>query len=116
MLRWLTSLLVGSDPHGFDRLGNQRSSKWPRVRDRHLAAFPRCSVCGKKENLRAHHIKPYHLFPELELDPENLLTTCEGEVVNCHLLFGHLMDWRAWNPKVIEHAAMIRAAIMLRAR
>lgn len=83
---------------------NPRSSHWPKVRAAFLLQFPRCSVCGRREMLNVHHVEPYHIAPDLELDPANLITLCEG-VVNCHLLFGHLMNWSAWNPEVRRDAA-----------
>ena len=81
-----------------------RSGRWPRVRAAHLAANPTCAVCGTRENLEVHHIQPFHLFPELELDPGNLLTLCESPTHNDHLLFGHLLNWSLWNPAVVRDA------------
>lgn len=83
----------------------RRSSRWPKVRAAHLAGNPTCAACGTKERLEVHHILPFHLHPERELDPANLLTLCEGDVVNCHLLFGHLRSWKSWNAFVRRDAA-----------
>jgi hypothetical protein len=44
---------------------------------------------------------PYHLHPELELSPGNLMTLCE----DCHFIFGHYSDWRSHNPLVRVDAA-----------
>jgi 5-methylcytosine-specific restriction protein A len=74
-----------------------RSPKWRTVRQEHLKRNSMCAACGKKKDLEVHHIKPVHLFPDLELDPENLITLCAN---SCHLLFGHLMDFKCWNPVV----------------
>lgn len=93
---------------------NPRSGRWPTVRDRHLDAHPECAVCRRRENLNVHHLKPYHLFPELELEPGNLLTLCEGGAVNCHLLFGHLLRWDAWNPHCREDAEFFSRKIVCR--
>ena len=71
-----------------------RSSKWPKVRKEHLKEQPFCVICGRKWNLQVHHIEPFHLKPELELDPKNLVTFCG----RCHLLFGHLNNWKRYNP------------------
>lgn len=80
-----------------------RSGHWPTVRNQHLEKNPTCAVCGGEDNLQVHHIKPYHLHPELELDPNNLLTLCEPSSIlhiNCHLVWGHLGNWKSFNPMV----------------
>lgn len=60
-------------------------------------------VCGGKEKLEVHHIVPFHLNPRLELEPTNLITLCEAkhDGVNCHLLFGHLGNFKSVN-KLVE--------------
>lgn len=88
-----------------------RSPRWPAVRQAHLAKEPVCQVCGTRDELQVHHIKPYHLFPSLELDRANLLTLCEGGNHNCHLLFGHLNCWMSWNEFVRADAAEWRNRI-----
>jgi hypothetical protein len=81
-----------------------RSPLWATVRKEHLAKFPCCAACGSENKIEVHHIKPFNLFPELELDPNNLVTLCESwkKGVNCHLLFGHLGDYRSYNEKVLD--------------
>ncbi len=83
-----------------------RSSRWASVREAHLLVQPNCQVCGASEaqcrskgvHLNVHHIKPYHLHPEDELDPSNLITLCEGgHDTNCHLMWGHLGCFRSIN-------------------
>jgi len=83
-----------------------RSSKWASVRKSHLEKCPTCSACGGTSKVEVHHIKPFNLFPELELDPDNLITLCESwkKGVNCHLFFGHLGDYRSFNDRVKEDA------------
>lgn len=76
-----------------------RSSKWKYVRSEHIKNYPECAACGRKTGLDVHHIKPYHINPELELDPNNLITLCDKY---CHFVFGHLMDWKSWNENVRE--------------
>lgn len=88
-----------------------RSSQWKKVRQEHLKEFSKCAVCGKTKDLEVHHIQPVHLKPELELDPENLITLCSN---SCHLLFGHLMDFKSWNPKIIEDALAFKNRISKR--
>ena len=88
--------------------GKKRSSKWPKTRKKFLEENPCCAVCGRDTGKReVHHIKPFHLHPELELDPTNFITLCENKKdgVNCHLLFGHLGSYRSCNEDVIKDAA-----------
>jgi hypothetical protein len=42
-----------------------------------------CQKCGSTENSVAHHIKPFHAFPEGRLDPKNGATLCR----KCHELY-----------------------------
>lgn len=83
-----------------------RSGKWPRVRAAHLADHPACAACGSRKDPQVHHVQPYHLFPELELEPSNLITLCGPGGHNCHLAYGHSMDYHAYNPHVREDAAL----------
>lgn len=78
-----------------------RSAKWPKIRKQHLKKFPYCANCGKKKiMMQVHHIKPFHLYPQLELDPDNLLTLCGDK--RCHLDKGHLGYWKSYNLFVVE--------------
>lgn len=89
-------------------LGHPRSKQWPAVRKLHLGERPLCMACGARERLEVHHIHPFNLYPELELVRENLVTLCEGDVCNCHFVFGHSRSWRGWNPFVLEDAKLMR--------
>ena len=84
--------------------GNRRSSRWPSVRKQFLKEHEQCAVCNGKDKLEVHHIIPFHIAPELELDPNNLLTLCERKKygINCHLFMGHLGNYKRYNPEVIE--------------
>lgn len=64
-------------------------------------------MCGGEEKLEVHHIRPFHLHPDLELDPDNLITLCEAghDGSNCHLLFGHLGNFKSFNVDVRADAA-----------
>lgn len=81
-----------------------RSPHWPAARAAHLRAEPACRACGGTAHLEVHHVRPFHLFPLLELDPANLVTLCESPGHNCHLTFGHCYSWDAWNLYVREDA------------
>ena len=86
----------------------ERSPLWRGVREDHLVLNPFCEVCGGETKLQVHHIKPFHVFPELELDPDNLITLCtySSHRVNCHYVVGHLLGWQRWNPHVREDCEM----------
>ena len=88
--------------------GTARSSHWPTVRKHHLAGSPECAVCGSRKSLQVHHKRPFHLHPELELDPTNLVTLCESGT-NCHLNYGHAGDFRGVNPDVEQDVASWKA-------
>lgn len=75
-----------------------RSPEWKEVRKLHLQNQDECQACGKKSSLEVHHIIPVHVDKNLELDPTNLLTLCD----RCHLVFGHLSNYRSWNENVVE--------------
>jgi 5-methylcytosine-specific restriction endonuclease McrA len=82
-----------------------RSPRWDDVRDAHIKKHPTCAACGSTTHLQVHHIKPFHLFRELELEPSNLLTLCEQSDTKCHFRIGHNGSWRKYNEHVIQEAA-----------
>ena len=85
-----------------------RSPHWGTVRAAHLKKQPACAACGARTALEVHHIEPFHLKPEKELDPDNLITLCQCPSHNCHLIFGHLLNWTLFNPSVIQDATVYR--------
>ena len=90
-----------------------RSPRWPAVRGAHLKRNPTCAACGTKDKLEVHHIHPFHLFPNLELDPSNLLTLCETGG-NCHLMIGHLKHFKSYNIAVRKDAEALLQKIKAR--
>ncbi len=101
----IISHLIGV-AQGKHPMSAKRSDHWPKVRAEHLKTEPVCVVCGGSEHLEVHHLKPFHLHPELELDPDNLITLCEAghDGVNCHLLFGHLGSFHSFNVSAVKDA------------
>ncbi|APB99005.1 HNH endonuclease [Polynucleobacter asymbioticus] len=97
-------------------LSAKRSGKWPSVRKHFLAINPACAVCGGFKKIEVHHKNPFHLHPELELDSSNLITLCEEDTngVNCHLLFGHLGNFKSLNKTVVKDAATWNKKIQTR--
>lgn len=96
------ALLIGA--WSFASYAGDRSTRWPAVRAAYLKQNPACEVCGKKRVLLApievHHIVPFHIRPDLELEPSNLISLCRDH----HILFGHLMNWKSWNIDVRSDA------------
>jgi 5-methylcytosine-specific restriction protein A len=88
-----------------------RSNHWRSLEKHFLAKHEFCIVCGGKASV-AHHVKPYHLFPELELDEKNLVAVCtDGPGLNCHLAIGHCGNWHDYNPFVRHDADRYRLII-----
>ena len=84
----------------------KRSGKWQTVRKHHLEAHPFCAACGQTTVLEVHHIVPFNDNPELELDPNNLITLCESakDGIVCHLHLGHKGNYQEENPNIVEDA------------
>lgn len=85
----------------------KRSPEWRKIRNEFLQANPECVACGSRTLLQIHHCSPFHLYPELELDPKNLITLCMG-TNECHLLIGHGDDFKCFNPTVLSDALSAR--------
>lgn len=104
--------------HGKAKPGQRRSPKWAKVRALFLGLKPSCAVCGGTERLEPHHIVPFHVAPELELDPTNLIVLCESKRngVTCHQFVGHLGNYRSWNPDVVTDAKCWRKKLKERPR
>lgn len=88
------------------RLG-VRSSKWRKVRKEHIKWNWKCECCNNLKKLEVHHIVPYHIAPELELDEKNLITLCR----RCHLLIGHLDKWDRHNAEVVKDSKHLNEKI-----
>lgn len=107
--RW-QEILSGKIPKGV-----KRSPHWPEVRGRHLRLHPECALCGGTKKLNVHHVRPFWLFPELELAPLNLITLCEGSRwLNCHFVLGHLLSWKSFNLFVLDDIRSLRMKILRR--
>lgn len=87
----------------------ERSDKWPAVRKSFLLENPSCAACGSKSFVQVHHVKPFHLRPDLELISSNLVTLCMGPN-ECHLRLGHGNFFKAWSPTVIRDIIMFANA------
>lgn len=105
LFAWLVGSAVSDAPSP-----GKRSAKWAAVRRHHLVLQPLCQVCGTEDHCDVHHRKPFHLFPDLELIEANLITLCRPH----HYLFGHLLDWAAWNPDVDTDCALWQGKVKRR--
>lgn len=83
----------------------KRSTEWPKARKEHLRLHPACAACGHTLMVQVHHKKPFHLHPELELEPSNFITLCECSPNDHHLVIGHHGNWKCFNPSVELDAA-----------
>lgn len=101
-----------------DGVGAERSGRWSTVRKHYIEDHPVCEACGSSEDLNVHHVKPFHVHPELELDPENLVTLCREH----HFHIGHDPDgpdgprnpnWKLSNPNVRSDARKYRDSLSL---
>lgn len=90
--------------------GGPRSGHWPSVRAAFNRLHPYCAACGTPNNGNVHHVKPFHEYPELECDPDNLIRLCRDH----HFRIGHdpdgldgprTPDWKLSNPNVRRDAA-----------
>ena len=95
-----------------------RSGQWRKVREDFLVKYPTCAVCGGTAYLEVHHILPYHLFPEKELDLRNLITLCaRGPMgMSCHGAVGHGGNWVDYVPAVRALARTLRRTLDARVK
>jgi 5-methylcytosine-specific restriction endonuclease McrA len=97
LLKRLTDAVTGKAP-----ITAKRSTQWAKVRAAYLRAYPRCAACDRSELVEVHHIVPFHIAPELELQQSNLIALCENKKngINCHLYLGHLGNYKSYNTTV----------------
>ena len=81
--------------------GAARSPQWASFSKRYLRGRS-CIACGSREGLTAHHVVPFHMRPDLELDEKNLVPLCTDR---CHIVHGHYNDFRLDNSTVREDCA-----------
>ncbi len=84
-----------------------RSNGWYYLRNEFIKENYFCSACDAVKGIQVHHIKPVHLFPDLELDWDNLISLCG----DCHFVIGHSRNWRKYNINVIEVCALLKEGI-----
>ncbi len=87
--------------------GSVRSPKWSEIRNKWVKENPLCAVCSTKKDCEVHHVQPYHLHPDLELNPQNFITLCRPH----HYIFGHFMNWSSFNKDVRADAELWKQKI-----
>lgn len=93
-------------------LTKPRSSHWEPLRNAVVKDHPFCAFCGYTFHLNVHHIRPFHLHPELELERNNLIVLGEAcPSGNHHYLIGHFLNWHKFNPAVVLDATRFLGAI-----
>ena len=85
----------------------KRSGKWRALEKKFLAQHNACEVCGTSKHLQVHHIKPFHLYPELELEESNLIVVCMDSK-ECHLRIGHGGNFKDFCPEIKKYAQEIK--------
>jgi 5-methylcytosine-specific restriction endonuclease McrA len=98
LIRDIKDRLSGRVPPGTKRAGG-----WHTLQKKVIANVGKCEACPSKKKLEVHHVLPFHLNPERELDVTNLIVLCR----RCHQFLGHLDDWKAYNPFVRKDAEIL---------
>ena len=103
ILQFIQNLLESWQNRESERtLGAARSSGWREFREKHIKDF--CELCLKKGiPLELHHVLPFHLYENLELDHTNVVTGCRP----CHLKFYHLGSFRSFNETIKQDIEII---------
>jgi hypothetical protein len=110
-LAWLEFFIEPFTREGRMRLGGAaRSSQWPAFKIEYAKThLPVCAVCGGTAQLNLHHLRPFHVFPELELVESNVVWLCNAK--ECHIRIGHLSNFQSINPNGKEDIAIWRDKI-----
>lgn len=87
----------------------KRSPLWRKFEAQWLKEQPSCAACGRIKHAVGHHIIPFYVDRSKELDHMNIITLCEGLLLRrngCHFRIGHLGNWKLYNLRVREDAAV----------
>ena len=66
-----------------------------------------CAATGSTKDVELHHLQPFHLHPELELDENNVIWLNR----DIHFFLGHLGSWKSYNEDIVEDAKWLREKI-----
>ena len=107
----LYEVLIGGSIREIKKsIGSERSSDQSKVRKGFIAKNNKCAACGKKTGLHVHHIQPFQLRPDLELEEFNLITLCADH----HFHMAHLMDQKSQNNDIVKDSSYFLNKIKLR--
>lgn len=81
--------------------GAVRSHEWRYFRNMNIK--DKCEICGSKFFLELHHVFPFHIRPDLELDENNVVTVCRRH----HYEFCHFLNWKKFNIDIKNHIEKI---------
>ena len=90
---------------GVDRglvAGSKRNSGWHKASEAYIREVGQCEFCGAKlgeegVELEVHHVEPFHVRPDLEMEKSNWAVLCR-KPHDCHRLVGHFRNFSLWNP------------------
>lgn len=82
----------------------RRDPRFPARERDFLRRHPACVGCGRPATT-AHHVIPFHVRPDLEMDEGNWAAVEK----DCHYVIGHQRNWRKWNDRFWETVAELRA-------
>lgn len=91
------------------RKKSKRSPMWASV-EKYFLASPTnqvCACCGSAKKLQVHHLHPFAVYPEKELEFNNLVPLCMENL--CHLKLGHGGDFQCYNPFLLDDLKEIKA-------
>ena len=88
------------------RIKTKRSSKWSALEKSFKKQFPTCACCRTNKKVQIHHIVPFHVSPELELEPTNLISLCMSKRM-CHLQIAHCGSFRKWTENIRQYASIL---------
>lgn len=78
--------------------------RWRVLRAEFVVEQPVCQLCRRDQQLEVHHALPWAVAHHLRHDPRNLVTLCRA----CHLRFGHLNNWREYNPQIFQLVRVVQ--------
>jgi len=86
--------------------GLKRNPSWEHDSRLWLKDHNECAATGWTYKLQIHHVLPFHLFPQLEMDESNWIVLTENPLFEAHFEIGHNKNWREYNIHVRIDAMM----------
>lgn len=75
-----------------------------------------CVICGTHENLRAHHLNSWNLFPNERLNVDNGITLCHAHHMDFHREYGRGNNTRSqfleWYFKLLKAEMLVLLALL----